>query len=115
MFLRTGNYGYARQTIEFLTRALALVPEVSFLPVTLTPDFNLDVRAFASAKGLEYPVYDGAGHLPGQFRPAQSPMLCLIDHKGYVRDFYSPAGNDREAISSDLRGLLRDVLPGAGQ
>ncbi|OGS12117.1 MAG: hypothetical protein A2234_07440 [Elusimicrobia bacterium RIFOXYA2_FULL_58_8] len=84
---------------------------VCFMPVTITADFNGAVRAFASTMALKYPVYNGAVHLPGQFRPLQSPMLYLIDHKGYIRYSYSPSGNDREEIAADLGGLLREVPP----
>ncbi|MDD5209414.1 MAG: redoxin domain-containing protein [Elusimicrobiales bacterium] len=88
--------------------------QVCFLPVTITPDFNLDVRAFAATKALKYPVYNGAGRLPAQFLPEQSPMLYLIDHEGFVRDSYSPSINDLEEISSDLEALLRDVPAAPG-
>lgn len=88
--------------------------QVCFLPVTITADFNLSVRALAATKGLKYPVYNGAGQPAAQLRPSQSPMLYLIDHEGYVRRYYSPSGNDREKIASDLEALLRAVPPGPG-
>lgn len=88
--------------------------EICFLPVTITPDYKLDVRAFAVTKSLKYPVYNGAGRLPAQFLPHQSPMLYLIDHEGYIRDSFSPSINDLEEISSDLEDLLRDVPSGPG-
>lgn len=89
--------------------------QVCFMPVTITTDFNLSVKAFAASKNLKYPVYNGAGRLPARFLPRQSPMLYLIDHEGYVRDSYSPSVNDLEKISSGLEDLLRDVplLPGS--
>lgn len=86
--------------------------QLCFLPVTITADFNLSVRALAATKGLKYPVYNGAGQPSAQFRPRRSPMLYLIDHEGYVRRSYSPSSNDREKISSDLEVLLRNVPPG---
>ncbi len=86
--------------------------QVCFLPVTVTADFNCAVRTFAAAKSLEYPVYNGAGLLPAQFLPRQSPMLYLIDQKGYLRDSYSPSGNDLGKISSELGDLLGAVPPG---
>ena len=82
---------------------------VCFLPVTINADFNLAVRALAATKGLKYPVYNGVGRLPGQFRPRQAPMLYLMDHEGYVRDAYSPSSADRGRISSDLEDLLGDI------
>ncbi len=88
--------------------------QICFMPVTITADFNLSVRAFAASKSLKYPVYNGAGRLSAQFRPRQSPMLYLMDHEGYVRDSYSPSINDFEEISSDLEDLLREVPPGPG-
>lgn len=88
--------------------------QVCFLPVTITPDFNLDVRAFAATKALKYPVYNGAGRLPAQFLPEQSPRLYLIDHEGFVRDSYSPSINDREKIASGLEDLLGDIPDGPG-
>lgn len=86
---------------------------VCFLAVTITADFNLAVRAFAAGKGLQYPVYNGAGQRAAQLRPRQSPMLYLLDHEGYVRGSYSPSKNDGEKIASDLEDLLRDVPPGS--
>lgn len=86
--------------------------EICFLPVTITADFNLSVRAFAATMSLKYPVYNGAVDLPGQFRPERSPRLYLIDHEGYVRRSYSPSESDREKIASDLEGLLREARPG---
>ena len=86
--------------------------QVCFLPVTITADFNLAVRALAATKGLKYPVYNGAGQPAARFRPRQSPMLYLLDHEGYVRRSWSPSKNDLERISSDLEALLRAVPPG---
>jgi hypothetical protein len=83
--------------------------QVCFMPVTITADFNLAVRTFASTMGLKYPVYNGAGRLPGQFLRQRSPGLYLIDHEGYVRRSYSPSSHDLERISSDLGALLRNI------
>jgi len=88
--------------------------QVCFLPVTITADFNLAVRALASTMGLKYPVYNGAGQPAAQLRPPQSPMLYLLDHEGYIRRSWSPSKNDREKISSALEDLLRDVPAGTG-
>ncbi|MDD2804138.1 MAG: redoxin domain-containing protein [Elusimicrobiales bacterium] len=77
---------------------------VCFVPATVTSDFNSVVRGLAAAKGLKYPVYNGAA----QFQPQRrSPMLYLIDHAGYIRKSYSPSSEDREKITADLDGLLR--------
>ena len=89
--------------------------QVCFLPVTITADFNLAVRALASTMGLKYPVYNGAGQQAAQLRPPQSPMLYLLDHEGYIRRSWSPSKNDLGKISSDLEVLLRAVPPGPGQ
>lgn len=86
--------------------------QVCFMPVTITADFNCAVRAFAATMGLKYPVYNGAGHIAGQFLPQQSPKLYLIDHRGYVRHSYFPSSGDLDEISSDLVGLLRDYSGG---
>ena len=81
--------------------------EVCFLPVTITADFNLAVRALAATMGLKYPVYNGAGQQAAQLRPPQSPMLYLLDHEGYIRRSWSPAKDDGEKIASHLEALLR--------
>lgn len=83
--------------------------QVCFMPVTITADFNLAVRTFAATMGLDYPVYNGAGRIAGQFLRRQSPMLYLIDHEGYIRRSYSPSRDDLDEISSDLENLLRGV------
>lgn len=141
----------SRKTVESLGRALALVPEVSFLPMrgeycvysrgrlfamvcgdelflktspeTLCLFRDTATRAYcggpdmckANAEWLEDPEKLGEAvlyTLAGQFRQRRSPMLYLIDHEGYVRRSYSPSSKDREKISSDLEGLLREVSPG---
>lgn len=86
---------------------------VCFLPVTITADYNLAVRAFAATMGLKYPVYNGAGRQAAQLRPPQSPMLYLLDREGFIRRSYSPSKDDGKKISSHLEALLRDA-PTAG-
>lgn len=82
---------------------------VCFMPVTITADFNCAVRALAAAKDLKYPVYNGAGQPAAQLRPPRSPMLYLLDHKGYVREAYCPSSGDLQRVSADLEDLLRET------